>query len=57
MTITQRPQVTAILCDLDDCLYQNHEMQYNVAENIRRAPHLPACALPYVAATSILFDV
>ncbi|KAI3428344.1 hypothetical protein D9Q98_006724 [Chlorella vulgaris] len=42
MTITQRPQVTAILCDLDDCLYQNHEMQYNVAENIRHymAEHL-----------------
>jgi pyrimidine 5'-nucleotidase len=35
MTITQRPQITAILCDLDDCVYENTAMQHQVAENIR----------------------
>lgn len=34
MTIARRP-LTAVLCDLDDCLYECPEMQHAVAANIR----------------------
>lgn len=35
MTILPRPEVTYILADLDDTLYENLTMQHQVAENIR----------------------
>jgi hypothetical protein len=36
MTISQRPQVSCILADLDDTCYENTAMQHHVADNIRR---------------------
>jgi hypothetical protein len=42
MTITRPRQITAILADLDQCLYANTEMDHHVADNIRSEPNTEA---------------